>query len=387
MKILHIIPDLAPDSGGPVSAVFGMAKAQSLMGHSVTVVATHYGRPELPSLKQVDFHLYSCDFPRWRWSSQLKESLYFHVHDANIVHIHTLWSFPVLAGVDACVQLNKPYILRPCGMLDPWSLSQKRWFKKLYLFCFQRIISKAAAVHFTSEQERMNSAPYVKGIRSFVSPLGVSFDDYENLPDAEAFRKRFPELGEDLLVLFLSRLHYKKQPEVVIRAFWKIATTTPHILLVVAGPCNKNYVRQLKYLVNQLGLNNKVLFTGMLSGLAKQEVLSAASIFVLPSLHENFGISVVEATAAGLPVIISDRINLADDISLAQAGLVCPPTLEELTQAMHQLIQDPVLCERMGRNGKKLARDKFDWPFVAECLIDEYDRILKISTCFTPTLN
>lgn len=378
MKILHVIPDLAAVSGGPVSAVLGMARAQSEAGNSVTIVSTNFGQLSSPSVlvgnDRLNIHLYSCDFSKWRWSSKLKEALYVHIKDSDIVHLHTLWCYPILAAADVCVKLGKSYILRPCGMLDPWSLSQKKWIKKLYLFCFQRIISQATTLHFTSEQERINSTKYIKDVRSFVCPLGVSLD--ENLSDAQAFRKRHPELERKLLILFLSRLHYKKQPEILIHAFRGLVSRKPDLRLVMAGSGDVAYVRQLKHLVNQLGLMNKVLFTGMLSGFAKQEALSAANVFVLPSLQENFGISVVEAMAAGCAVVVSDWTNIASDISRAEAGIVCPPTINEIESAIDKLVSNDKLRRQMGENGKKLCRDQFEWNIVTKSLLMEYERLL-----------
>ncbi len=386
MKILHIIPDLALTSGGPVFAVLGMAKAQSEMGYAVVIAATDYGQPELPELEKVNIHLYSCDFPKWRWSSKLKEGLYSHISDADIVHIHTVWSFPVLAAADACIKLGKPYILRPCGMLDPWSIAQKSWIKKLYLFCFQRIISKAAAIHFTSEQERENSLPLFKAARSFVCPLGVSLSvtipilrGPAKLDISEGFRKRYPELGDSLIVLFLSRMHYKKQPEVVIHAFREIISRRPNLRLVMAGSGEAKYVRQLKRLVNDLGLADKVLFTGMLLGRAKQEALSAADVFVLPSLQENFGISVVEAMAAGCPVVISDRVNIASCISRAEGGIVCSPTINGIESAIDKLVSNDKLRGQMAENGKKLCQSQFEWSIVTKSLLMEYERLLNFT--------
>ncbi len=377
MRILHVIPDVAPSSGGPPSAVLGMAEAQSKAGHLVAIAATDFGRPELPSLNGIEIRLYPCDFARWRWSHKLKRGLIPHIKNADIVHIHTMWNFPVLAAASLCTALDKPYVLRPCGMLDPWSLSQRRWRKRLHLLCFgNEIIRKAAAIHFTSEQERTNSILSTGVRRPFVCPLGVSYDDDAKLPDPAAFRKRFPELGQDLLILFLGRLHYKKQPAVLVRAFQKVAVKNPHVRLILAGSGNENFVQKLRNLVNDLGLKNRVLFTGMLSGLAKQEALAAADLFVLPSLHENFGISVVEAMAAGCPVIVSDQVNIARDIIRARAGIVCPAKASEIADAISKLIHDEELHKRMGENGRRLFQDQFEWRNVTRSLLNEYDRLL-----------
>ncbi len=369
MNILHVIPDLALDSGGPVTAVLGMAEAQSKMGHSVVIVATRYGNSAPPTVEYAQVYLYPCEFSKWRWSSALRNNLYSHIGDADLVHLHTLWSFPVLAAASVCAELGKPYILRPCGMLDPWSLSQKSWLKKFYLRLFQKkIISPAAAIHFTSESEQLNSAPYTKGVHDFVCPIGITAESKGN----------HQALKANLMILFLSRLHYKKKPEVVIQAFGQIAQTNPNLRLIMAGSGKESYVRKLQRMVQKLGLNDQVSFPGLLTGSWKEEVLSGADLFVLPSLHENFGISVVEAMAAGCPVVISDRINIAGEISRAQAGIVCLPETNNVARAMAKLIESPKLRKEMGENGKKLFHDQYESSIVMKSLLGEYDRLLDL---------
>ena len=134
MNILHVIPDLSPASGGPVTAVWEMSEAQAKLGHKVSIVSTVIGYRSEGTPKNIEIKLFQSEFPQWRWSSQLARGIEPFIKSSDIVHLHTVWDHPVLAAASVCRKLGKPYILRPCGMLDAWSLSQRALKKKFYLF-------------------------------------------------------------------------------------------------------------------------------------------------------------------------------------------------------------------------------------------------------------
>ena len=377
MKILHIIRDLAPSTGGPVTAVQGMAAAEVDLGHTVSIVTTDFGLTELPQVHGVTITAFPCRFPGWRYSPELARALPTLIENSDIIHIHTVWEHPTWAAARICKRLGKPYILRPCGMLDRWSLSQSAWKKKAYLHLLAAsVIRTAAALHFTSEEELTNSLSLGRENRGFVIPNGLSASSIENLPGPQAFRQRFPELADKRIVLFLSRLHYKKQPDVLIKAFQRVCGMDDRMTLVLAGPAEPAYLAELQALAVQLKLTERVIFTGMLQGAAVQEAYRAAEIFVLPSLQENFGIAVAEAMAAGCPVIVSEQVNLATDIRNASAGIVCTADVAVTAAAMETLLSDEPLRVLMGANGRTLVREKFSWSKVATELANVYEDIL-----------
>jgi len=210
----------------------------------------------------------------------------------------------------------------------------------------------------------------------FVVPWGLPEAAYSGLPESGAFRQRFPELDGKRLALFLGRLHPKKQPEVALRAFAQACRGDDHAALVMAGPGEARYVQGLRSLARQLAIEKQVLFTGPLWGPAVREAYRAASVFVLPSWQENFGRAVVEAMAAGCPVVVSDRVDLAPDISAARAGLVTAPTTEATAEALRVLLGDDALREHMGRNGQILVQERFTWERAAGELVGVYEDIL-----------
>src|SRR5437588_3274656 len=222
--------------------------------------------------------------------------------------IESLWQYSTFIAAKACRAKRKPYIVSPNGMLDAWSLSQKAWKKKPYMTLIERgTLTRASALHLTSEGELNHSHLKKWRVAKVVIPLGLSTDRYVVLPDKNVFFNRFPELSDKRIVLFLGRIHYKKQPEVAIEGFHRACKERKDAHLVIAGKGHPTYVERLMELIRRLDLKDRVTFTGMLNGDEVTAAYRAASVFVLPSWQENFGLSVVEAMAAGCPVVVSDR--------------------------------------------------------------------------------
>ncbi len=380
MKILHVVRDLDPESGGLVSSVLGMATAQSELGHEVKIAATDYGREKPRAIPHVSFFLFHSNFDEWRWSAEMVKRLPFLIKEAHIVHIHGLWDFPVLLAAMLCKKMRKTNILTPHGMLHKTSLSKSALKKKAYLKFFgDSVLGQPNAIHFTSELERQNSKLPDVYRKSFVAPLGIRRLDYYILPNANAFRRRFPELKRSRFILYLGRLHPKKHPEMLIQAFHRSLALKTKILLVMAGSGEPSYVRDLKKMVLKLHMDRKVVFTGMLHHKAVVEAYCAAEMFVLPSSQENFGMSVIEAMAAGCPVVISDLLDLAWDIRKKNAGIVHALSTESLARAILQLTNNQKLCKQMGKNGRRLVLEKFTWDKTIRKLMINYYKVLKKS--------
>lgn len=377
MRILHVIPDLAPETGGPVTAVLGLAEAQAAMGHQVCIAASDYGLGSLPHVDKVEFSLFTCRYDTWRWAPELRRHLEAVVREVDIVMVESLWQYPTFIAGRTCRAVNMPYVVSPNGMLDAWSLSQKAWKKRPYMALIERdTLLGASAIHLTSEGELTHSHLNKWQVPKIVIPLGLHKSKYTELPDGHDFFNRYPELSGKRIVLFLGRLHYKKQPDVVISAFYQACSEMPDAHLVLAGAGEQSYLKRLQDLVKSLGIEDRTLFTGILRDNAVKEAYRAASVFVLPSWQENFGLALVEAMAAECPVVVSDQLDLAPDIKQAEAGLITSPNIEETAQAISSLLQSKELRREMGCRGRQLVLERFTWERSAREFNQVFDDIL-----------
>ena len=376
MKILHVIRDLAIATGGPVAALSGLVEAQAKLGHDVTIIATTAGEAKAEP-KGAHIHVVPAWPGSWAWSPTLRGQLERLVPAADIVHLHMVWDYPVWAAARAAVRHGKPFILRPCGQLDRWSLSQKELKKRVYLQLCGTQLHKAAAIHFTTKGERDSAIGVIGSTPSFVIPIGMHENAYRDLPPRTAFAERFPQLAGRRIVLYLGRLHPKKQPDLLIDAFARIATDFDGLHLLLAGPGDEHYLAHLRARAKALGVAVHTTFIGPLIGAAVTEAYRAADVFVLPSLQENFGIAIVEAMSAGCPVLVSDRLDLAAQIEGAEAGFARAASAENFAAALRELLGDESLRERMGANGHRLVLEKYTWDPIARATIAAYVGLLK----------
>ncbi len=378
MRVLHVIPTLSSQYGGPVNAVLGMAAAQAKAGLDVRLISTDDKYEQNGNIPGFEIKIYPCRVKSWHWSPQLGKALSNEVRWADLVTIHTLWNYPTFASARACRGADVPYVLRPAGMLDQWSLSQKRLKKSLYAnFIEARTINGAAAMWFTSEEERESARLFNYHSPDFVIPLGVALQDYVELPEKGTFRRRFLIGPHQRMVLFLGRLAPGKQPDLVLKSFAEVSSEFQDAILVIAGPDERGSLSKLQALAAELGIRDRVVFTGSLT---REEVVAAnhdADVFILPSLHESFGVAVIEAMAAGSPVIVSDKVALASWVTKSEAGIVAEDDKDALVLGLRHILKNPGIGLEMGKRGREVALTRFTWEAIVPTLTDAYERAIR----------
>jgi glycosyltransferase involved in cell wall biosynthesis len=380
MNILHLIATLAPESGGPAQACLEMANAVAARGHQVSIFTTNYGAPlagRLSADETVDIRVFPVQWPTdWKPSIPMAHFLVEAMDNYDVIHLHSLYLFHDWVGGILAQRARIPYIVRPHGLLDPYIWERHRPRKRLVEVLFQtRVLNHAAAIHYTSELEREISGPYAGTAPSRVVPLGVSLENLEHLPDPQSFHRRFPETAGKRIVLFLGRVHRKKGLDLLVPAFAAARRVTPDLHLVIAGPDDGALTTTIEQVAAH-GIGEAVTFTGMLTGIDKLAAFGAASMFVLPSYSENFGIAVVEAMAAGLPCIVSSQVNIHRDIS-GQGGIVVPCEVAPLARAVGELAADPARARAMGIEARATARRLYDWANVAASLEKFYEEVAR----------
>ena len=302
--------------------------------------------------------------------NRLHENFVAHLRGATGLHIHGLWEQSTSAGVRAARELRVPYVLSAHGMLEPWALASKGLKKMLYAMLVERgNVGGAACLHALTKAEADQYRAFGAKCPIAVIPNGV--DIPEDL-DASLFVQRFPAVKGKRIVLFLARLHPKKGLNLLLEAWTLLAPSFPDVHLVIAGPDSEGMQDRLTDLVTRDGLQDSVLFTGMLGGAIKWSALAAAEVFVLPSQSEGLSVSVLEAMGVGLPVIITAACNLPE-VEEFQAGWQIEPTLDRLTSALAEVLHNSAIenCE-IGARGAALVRDRYTWSTIAGQMADVY---------------
>ena len=386
LQIVHVTPYFAPAFvyGGPPRSVLGLCRALQRAGAGVRVVTTSAnGATDLPPAvtepglyDDVPVTYLPRSFPKRDFrAAALPGTLDAVADGVDVVHVHGCWNCFGWEAARWCWRRGRPYVLSPRGMLYPWSFRQGRWIRKRVSYhLFEReTLRRAALIHATTAQEADVIAALGLGSDVVVVPNGL--DDLDELPlgRSDGFRARFGVQPADFLTLFLGRVHPKKGLDILIAGCRRAMADRRRATLLIAGTGERQYVERLQSTARDLIDAGRVVFAGHLAGEERRLALASADAFALTSLSENFGLSVAEAMAAGLPVVVS-RDCPWPQIEAWGAGLWVENTPEAVGAALQTLMRDPVAAAAMGENGRRGARDHLGWPRLAVEMLQVYGR-------------
>jgi glycosyltransferase involved in cell wall biosynthesis len=372
MRILHVVAGLPAAGGGLAEAVARLAREAARLGHEVTIatvagqdepLASAAGEAEAAGVR-IERHEPSA--PRAIYFSRdMLRGLAPLAARADVLHVHSNWTFPVWLGCQAAIAAGRPLVISPHGCLDPVRLAHSAWKKRLVGAFDRRYLRQADVIHATSEAERGWIERYVGGRpRIEVIPIGV---------DLPALRETANPAARTRTVLFLGRLHPLKGLDLLLDA-WPIAMRAlgpdARWALVIAGPDEQGTWAGLERQAQGLGLGN-VRFAGPLYGAEKDRAIANADLFVLPSRSENFGIVVAEALAAGVPVITTKGTPWQEihgscgwwvdaDAPAIAAALAAAMRLGDAERAA------------MGALGRALVEAKYQWASVGQAMAELY---------------
>jgi len=384
MKILHFIASIDSATGGPVEGLRQRCAIYQAGGHEV----------EVASLDSPEF-VQTCDFPAkliglgpgrgtYGYSPRAVPWLKSNVSRFDVVYVNGVWNYNTLAVHRALAGTGMPWGIFTHGMLDPYFKKQypvKHLKKALYWHSrLSKVFRDASEVLFTCEEEkilaRRSFSRYT--VHEVVVPYGTFGPNCDTAMASEEFLTRWPELRGKRLAISLGRIHPKKGTDLLIQAFANTLAKDMAWQLVLTGPDQVGWQKELVALAERLGIAHRITWTGSLAGTLKWGAFSASEVFVLPSHQENFGIVVAEAMACSLPVIISDKVNIWREIDSYEAGFVANDTIEGTTASMRrwsELATDDIAALRI--RSRKCFNEMFDFNVTSKKVLENVEQLAR----------
>jgi glycosyltransferase involved in cell wall biosynthesis len=291
--------------------------------------------------------------------------------ELDIVHTQMPCIYPTRVASSLALRAGKPLFYSQRGMFDPQQLQYRRFKKMSYINLIEkRIMHRATGLIALTEAEVENFR--LLGIETpcHIVPTGIDVQKFRRHP-SEALFNDFRIDPASQLVLYLGRMHPTKGPDLLVEAFIKAARRLPRTVLILAGPDEHGMIPNLQRRMAQNGLAERFVFTGMVDGERKLDLLARADLMALPSVSEGLSNTALEALASGTPLVVSQGCNMPI-IETMKAGLVVPRTSEAFAEGMVTLLADAIRLKATGENAYRLACERFAWGPILETLENVY---------------
>jgi glycosyltransferase involved in cell wall biosynthesis len=378
MRILQVIPYFNPKFGGDVNSTYLVSKKLSDRGHEVTVLTTdfQFDSSYAQQLENIDVIPIECSFNLglFLFSPKMKVWLSENLLKFDIIHMQNYRSYQNAVVSNYAQKFKIPYILQARGTIP--AHFDKQNLKKLFDFIWGATILRNAQkfIASTEEEQKQYKSLGIPGEKITIIPNGIDLTLFAVLPQKGMFKLKYGIAKEEKLVLFLGRIHKIKGIDLLIEAFSNVQEVIPDVTLVIAGP-DDGYKKDVQKVIEVFNISNKVLFTGPLYGQDKLSAYVDADVYVLPSIHESFSNTILEAWACSTPVILTETCALS---TIAQhAGIVIKRTPIELSKAIKRIIVDEVLRKKNIEQGNLLVNTTFNLEIIINGIEDCYRKIIE----------
>lgn len=381
MRVLHVSAYFAPAFryGGPPRSILGLCQALVRAGIDIDVfTTTANGDNPLPPVpagveyEGVRVRYFPLSWPQRFWrSAALAHAIRREVAGADLIHVHGLWNFTVWAAARAARAAGVPYVISPRGMLLAGARARHGALKTIAWWGVQRCdLREAAFLHATSEAEARGLAEV--GPRVVTIANGVEW----KTADAEQvarLRQRLDLPPDADVITFIGRLHPIKRLDLLAGAFTRLRRAGRRAWLVIAGPDEGGHRQHIEPLFSEVA--DAVRWAGAVDADDKWSLLAASHALVQCSDSESFGLSVAEALACGVPVVVTDRGAWAD-VAAVGCGEVVAHDAVAIGDALDRLIARPAAARAMGQRGRDWARRTFGWEANGRAMVREYESVV-----------
>lgn len=392
MRILYVTLGALPAVawGGPVKIVHQNALEMLRRGHSVTVCATNLrdkGSKISPGNSEATVEgirtVYLSTLHASRWPGTLGPTLltptalnrlWTEVRHADVVHLNGVRNAPVITGALYARLMGKPVVLQPHGTIP--RIVSSLWLKRVYDLIALRQILRASTLFVAAQVSERAQILAAGGDASAIRIVPNGLPPSRSAGDPSGFRERHGLPEDRAIVLFLARINRKKGTDVLVEAFARLhASTLDRAHLVIAG-ADDGQLSEVQSLIARHRLQARVTLTGLLNRSQAQEALAAADLFVLPCRVDTFPMALVEACQSGVPIVVTDTCEIADQLA-GRAALVVPFDTDEVARAIARLVEDQGLRDQLGRGGRALVESEFSIEAVGDRLEAIYQEILR----------
>jgi glycosyltransferase involved in cell wall biosynthesis len=380
MRILQLTQFFAPVHGGSSQVPYHLSRALARRGHEVTLCTSDYKISDdwIKSAQEsgVEVYYYKTwlNLANLLITPGLVADAKKRVKGFDIIHMHSNRTFQNIVVQHYASKYDVPYVLQAHGTLP--RMVAKQWLKLAYdaVWGYKLLEKASKVVALTSIEAEQYKARGLSARKIEIVPNGIDISEFNDLPEKGKFRSKHGLASSQKIILYLGRIHVIKGLDLLAQAFAEPSGPMNDIKLVIAGP-DDGYLPALRALVKALGIEDKVLFTGPLWGIDKLEAYVDSEAYVLPSAYDSFPITVLEALACGVPVIMSDRCAIASAVDGKAGILFSYGDKEQLKRSLVLMLNDDKMRQRLGDTGKILVREQFSWEKIAAQLETIYEGV------------
>lgn len=383
-RILHLVPSIGRYSGGAGAVAIGLAREQSSLGYQADIWTLDVQATAAEVAHEIGLdHRSVITYPTWgpSWlgfSPVMEQAIVSPLGETyDILHQHGIWTPNSRVTKRWRATFRRPTIVAPHGMLEEYALKRSTWKKRFAMLGYEADnLRLASCLQATSSAEATTFRRYGLANPIAIIPNGVPEAWIHSQGDASRFCSRFAIPPDRRLLLFLSRIHPIKGLPLLFEALADLRQQVKDWLLVIGGPDECGHARALQALAQRLNIENLVRFVGPLFGQDKRAAFAAADLFVLPTHSENFGIVVVEALGAGVPVLTTHGAPW-EELETYRCGWWVDVSAMAIRDALLDATQHPKdELVAVGERGRTLVAEHYTWPVLAQRSLMLYNWLL-----------
>lgn len=379
--VVHVYDYLHPHKGGPPQVILNLARVQRECGLEVRLISIDVDDEEVKKFIIEELGELPPTFvlkPRGLRPFFSKDILEQALEGATAVHLHSIWPTPNLYVAHYCLAHDIPYLLSIHGHLRPEALAIKPLKKKVGLALgYQAMLDGASIIHALNDSEAQDVSHFGLKQPTYVIPNGIHPENFQSRPERAVIEQIIPALENSPYLIFLSRIHPPKGATRLAHAFKKLSQIYPNLHLVIAGS-DFGGIEEIKTVVGQGPLKDRVHFPGFLEGVVKDAAFSNAKAFCLPSDHEGFSVAVLESLAWGTPTVISTGCHFPE-VAEAEAGWVHELSVTSLYDTLGEVLADHDKSREIAAKGQSWVFKEYSWQHIERTYVKLYHQMMEVT--------